>query len=58
MKALAAVACGFVVWYFLGHYVPWTSATAIVLTILGKFGAISYKFVAAVFACGAVQNRL
>ena len=58
MKILAALTVGVTVWYVLGHVAPITGCTAIVLTILGKYGAVSYKVIAGLLACGATHNRI
>jgi hypothetical protein len=57
MKAILAIGLGIAVFVALGAVVPWTSTAGLVLPLLGKWGAFSYKGLAGFFTCGAVYGR-
>lgn len=58
MKTIIALGLGVAVFISLGALVPWTGTTALVVTILGKWGAFSYKGLAGFFAAGILHGRL
>jgi hypothetical protein len=49
MKLAIAIVLGFSVYIAMGYLLPVSQTTAIVVTLLGSFGAFSYKAIAGLF---------
>lgn len=54
LKIIFAVVGGIAVWAGMGHYLPFTNSTALVVTILSTWGLISYKAIAGFMFAGAI----
>lgn len=58
MNFVIALVVSVIVYIGLGRYWPVTDHTALLITFLGGFGALSYKFLAACSGFSFIYNRL
>jgi len=56
MKTIFALLLGIAVYFTLGHTVSFTNSTALVITLLGSWGALTYKGIVALAVFGAVAK--
>lgn len=56
MKIILAIIAAIGIYVALGHLLPIANSTAVVITILGNLGAITYKFLAAVVGFALIRS--